>query len=349
MDDRTLIIVIPGFPASEADSTCVPFPQIFVKNLKQLYPSYNIIVLALQYPFFRSVYQWNGVEVHSFNGRNRGMFYRLWLWAAVRRRMNKIVSENNVIGVLNFWLGECAWVSKSIAEKYKVRSFSWLMGQDAKKGNRFVKRIRPDPDSLIALSEFLEEEFFRNYHIRPGHVIPSGIDDTMFCRTGSLRNIDILGAGSLIPLKNYDWFVQIIASLVSSGHRINAVICGEGPEKKNLKFLIDKFGIADNIKLCGELDHRKVLKLMQASRIFLHPSSYEGFSTVCAEALYAGAQVVSYCKPMNISFDHWHNVGSKAEMKMLIQQLLTSPYPDHYPVLTYSISKTCERIMSLYC
>ena len=100
--NKTLIILIPGFPANEEDSTCLPFQQAFVKHLKLLNPELNIKVLAFQYPFFEAVYKWHAVEVHAFNGRNKGGFRRLFLWRMIWRRLKKIFREEQVIGNFEF-------------------------------------------------------------------------------------------------------------------------------------------------------------------------------------------------------------------------------------------------------
>ena len=75
---ETIVILSPGFPRNEADSTCMPPQQLFVKALKEICPGLNIIVLAFQYPFFAGEYQWNGVKVISLGGKNKGGFFT-WL------------------------------------------------------------------------------------------------------------------------------------------------------------------------------------------------------------------------------------------------------------------------------
>ena len=60
-DQRTLIILTPGFPKNEQDTNCMPFPQSCIKNLKQLNPDLQIIVCAFQYPYFDTPYEWHGV------------------------------------------------------------------------------------------------------------------------------------------------------------------------------------------------------------------------------------------------------------------------------------------------
>lgn len=348
MNNETLLILIPGFPKDEADSTCVPFPQAFIRNLKRHDPSRNIVVIAFQYPFIKSIYEWHGVQVHAFGGKNKGGLSRLMLWRKISRRIKTIIEENNVIGILNFWLGECALVSKHVARKYDIRSLTWMMGQDAKKENTYFKRIKPTGESLIALSDFVAGEFFKNYGFRPAHTIPLAIDSTLFSSEQRERSIDVLGAGSLIALKQYDRFIKIIASLSRAHPEIKTMICGDGPQLNSLQQLIDELQMNRHIKLAGEVAHSEVLRLMQSSKVFLHTSSYEGFGGVCSEALFAGAHVVSYCQPMNTVFDHTYIVATEAEMERKVSELLMKKELDHQSINTYSMKEVCARVMSLY-
>jgi glycosyltransferase involved in cell wall biosynthesis len=346
--NKTLIILIPGFPANEQDSTCLPFPQAFVKHLKLLNPDLNIKVLAFQYPYFEAVYEWHTCEVHAFKGRNRGGFRRLFLWRTIWRRLKKIFQENEILGILNFWMGETALMAKFASKKYGVRSFTWLMGQDARKNNRYVSIIRPKQETLIALSDFLADEFFRNYKIKPTHTIPPGIDIASFPAKKMERKIDILGVGSLIPLKQFDQFIELVAELSASHPDLKTIICGEGPERKKLLQLIQHYHLASQIELRGELDHDSVLNIMGESRILVHPSAYEGFGVVILEALYAGAQVLSYCQPMHTHFNHHHIVKTKEEMKKKLLELLDNRNLNHDSVLIWPIGETCKKILSLY-
>jgi glycosyltransferase involved in cell wall biosynthesis len=346
--NKTLVILTPGFPKDETDTACLPFPQLFVKTLKKENPSLNIIVLAFQYPFSNTAYEWHGVNIVPFNGKDKGKLNRLLVWWKVLRRLNVIMKQNQVIGILNLWLGECALVGKYAAKKFGARSLNWLMGQDAKKNNRYFSFIKPKAENLIALSDFLAAEFYKNYKIKPLYVIPPGIDPADFPGSTHTRTIDIIGAGSLITLKQYDIFIQVVAKIAKKHPRVKAVICGKGPERNSLFALIEAAGLHANIVLLDETDHREVLDLMQHSKILLHTSAYEGFATVYSEALYAGAHVVGFCRPMNDLFKHQHVAGSESEMAAQVDKILSDDQVDHSPVLTFPIEETCKKILSLY-
>jgi glycosyltransferase involved in cell wall biosynthesis len=345
---KTLLIMMPGFPADENDSNCLPFPQTFVRKLKETNPLLNIVVFAFQYPFSKLPYNWHGAKVFPFGGREKGKLLRLFLWWKVYRKAKEITENNNVAGILSFWLGECALLGKFVSRRRKLKWFVWLMGQDAKPNNRYFSLVRPKPESLIALSDFLSDEFYRNYAIRPAHVVPPGIDAQEFPKRNADRKIDLIGVGSLIALKQYDVFISVVAELVKKYPQLRAVICGKGPERDNLIDRIWQLGLQANIDLLDEVRHDEVLSLMQRSKILLHPSRYEGFATVYPEALFAGAHVVGFCRPMNALIHHLHVVGNVQEMIGVTERILTNEQVDHSPVLTCPIEDVCETVLSLF-
>ncbi|WP_158288366.1 glycosyltransferase [Mucilaginibacter psychrotolerans] len=343
-----LVILSPGFAASEADTTCLPAQQAFVLALKQECPDLDIIILSFQYPFKRSEYLWNGVKVFAFGGKSRSGLYRLLTWLRVWLRLRKLHRQYSIIGLLSFWLGEAAFVGSHFARLKGLKHYSWLLGQDAKAGNKYARWIKPRGDDLIALSDALRAEYQKNYGIAPAYVIPNGVLPGSFPDTGGERDIDILGVGSLIPLKRYHLFAELIHQLKESQPNIKAVICGDGPEMQNLKNLIERLGLGDNLVLKGELPHPQVLALMQRSRVFMHTSEYEGFSTVCLEALFAGAQVVSFVKAMDAQIPNWHVVGTSAEMLAAVVSILQYGHHDCKPVIPYPIADNAKAIMRLY-
>lgn len=346
---KTLIILSPGFPANEADSTCVPPQQIFVKNLKQNFSSLNIIVLAFQYPFAAAEYQWNGVTIVAFGGKNRGRVFRMRNWIRISLYLQKLNKQHQLIGLLSFWMGECAFVANRFAKRNGLKHFCWILGQDARLWNKYFKWIKPQKEYLIALSDFIAKEFHRNYKITPANVIPAGIDPTLFDTSKPVvRDIDILGVGSLIPLKQYFIFVDAVRYLKDEFPNIRAIICGNGPEFEPLQNMIKSLRLESNVELVGELSHPAVLAIMQRSKIFVHTSAYEGFGVVCLEALYAGAQVVSFVHPMDAEIKNWHFTNVPGYMIKTVGELLRNPGIDHSPVLPYPVSESARAMMKLF-
>lgn len=344
---QVLVILTPGFPQDESDSACLPAQQNFIKAINKNYPEIKIIILSFQYPFTKSVYKWNGNLVYAFGGKNRNGIYRRLLWSNILKQLKKLQTQYEIKGILSFWCDECALVASRFSKKNTIPHYCWLLGQDAKAGNRYVSAIGNTENRFIALSDFIAAEFKKNYSIQPAVTIPLGINPCNYKTDETERDIDILAAGSLIPLKQFPVFLQVTAHLKNSFPNIKAVLCGSGPELTQLKAYAMQLGIAANISFTGALPHSELLQLMQRTRIFLHPSSYEGLGMVCPEALYAGAQVISFCRPMQSEIKNWHIVEEVTEMKIKTKQLLLDlPAPEK--VMFCSADKTAQEMMKLF-
>ncbi len=347
-DSKTLVILTPGFAASETDTACLPMQQNFVRTLKENHPAIDIIVLSFQYPFERKEYSWFAVPVISFGGKNRGGFARLLLRRKILTKLKELHRKKKITGILSFWYNECAWIGKEFAAKNDIKHYCWLLGQDARAGNRYIKYVKLKAGELIALSDFLQDEFERNYGTRPQYMIPPGVTTTHLNAPAKEKDVDIIAAGSLIPLKQYDVFIEVIEAVKKEIPGVKAVLVGNGPQKERLQSLIIKKQLTQNITLTGELPHAEVLQWMQRGRIFLHPSSYEGFGVVCLEALQAGCHVISFCRPMKQNIEHWYIVNSKEAMKQKTLEVLQEKHTVHTPSIPFLITDTVKAVADLF-
>jgi glycosyltransferase involved in cell wall biosynthesis len=129
---------------------------------------------------------------------------------------------------------------------------------------------------------------------------------------------------------------------------IKAALIGDGPEKRLQSRIEVSSGLGSNIVLTGEQSHADVIKCMQKAKIFLHPSSYEGFGIVCIEALAAGATVISFVQPMEEKIDNWHIVAGKEQMIEKSLEILRLPDSEHKRVIPYTIAGSVEMIARLF-
>jgi glycosyltransferase involved in cell wall biosynthesis len=344
---RKLIIVTPGFPSDENDSACLPTQQLFVKALKKTYPELEIKIITLFYPATPSAYEWNNISITPFHGKKYGKIFRPLLWLKVIRYLKKI-NKTGIDAILSFWYTDSAIVSELFARGSGIPHFCWIKGQDARKNNLFVKLIGIKNERLIALSDFLANEFHMNHGVKPAHVIPNGIDISCFKKLNPEKDIDIIGVGSLIPLKQYDTFISIVEKIKHHFPQVKVLLCGKGPEENNIRDQIMQLDLQSNVSLTGELPHAEVLELMQRSKILLHPSSYEGYSTVCLEALYAGCHVISFQAAEETKIEHWHIVKDRDEMIASSLSVLKSTSIQFTPFLRHSLINSAESIMKLF-
>lgn len=346
---QTLIMLSPAFPANESgeQSPWLPAKQSLIRALNRNFPELEIIVLVFQFPVNQAEYFWHGNRIIPFGGANKRRGHNLKLWYKVFRELMILRKSKNILGIISFWCAECCLVGSYFSRLYGTKHLCWISGLDAKKGNKFIKRIRPKANELVAMSDFLMEEFYNNHGIRPGFLVPDGIDVSQFCNEQCERTIDIMGAGNLVLLKRYDIFIQVLSEINDTCKNINAVLCGGGSEEENLKTQISHLGLEDNIVLTGLLPQKEVLDMMKKTKIFLHTSIYEGFGNVCIEALYAGAHVISFTQPMKKPIPHWHIVTTKKEMVDKALAILQDEHTDYTPVLPFDMNDSAKEFIDI--
>jgi glycosyltransferase involved in cell wall biosynthesis len=342
----TLLIISPGFPSDHSDSTCLPSIQNIVLTLNELYPRLKIVILSLHYPRRKDKYLWNGNEVFTLgNGNSKSS--RLSLWIRAIYSLYRINRKMRIIGLLSLWCQESALLAKAFANLRSLKHFIWIQGQDASAANYLVKWIRPKADELIALSPFLAQEFKKNHGTLPANVVMAGINPSHVSPDKTPRTIDILGVGSLIPLKQYDLFIFVVSEIIRAGRNIHVELVGGGPEKERLKSMISKNGLDDVVTLCGELGHGEVMDKMQRSKILLHPSRYEGYSTVAVEALYCGCHVISLTWAEDRNIEQWHVVDDQQQMVSSCLRILSDAV-EFKSVLANDLRSEMQKLMQLY-
>jgi len=344
---KSLIILTPGFPEDENDSACLPWMQNIVRAFQKEISPVNVVILAFQYPHKKEPYLWEGIRVIPFGGANKGGISKLFLRYKINRTLTKIHRQEKVAGILSFWYGECARTGHLFAQKAHIKHFCWIAGQDAKKENKLPGTIRIDGANLITASDFLQEYFEQNHKMRPAHVIPFGLDTKQFPDNIPEKDIDLLAAGSLIPLKQYEIFVETVKAVHEKIPEIKAVLVGKGPEERKLRQQIKEYRLESVITLTGELPYTEVLKYMQRAKIFLHPSSYEGFGCSCNEALYAGALVIRFTKPMKREIRNTIVVQTKEEMITKTTEQLQL-YKEYKSVNEFPAEKTVRDLAALF-
>jgi glycosyltransferase involved in cell wall biosynthesis len=344
MESKTLIIITPGFPKDENDTTCLPTQQLLVRTVQRLFPSLEIKVISLHYPNHKIIYNWHGTEVYPLNGNSRKGILRLLTWYNCYRLLTKLTTGNTTLGIISFWCNETALIGNYFSKRKNITHKIWISGQDARKENSFVRWIKPTSNDLAAMSDFLKTEFHKNHGIAADHVITNAVANTFAKVT---KNIDVIAVGSLIPLKQYKIFIEVIGELKKKNPNISAVLFGKGPEENSLKQLITTLGLEKNIQMKGEVDHETLMQWMNRSKILVHPSSYEGYSTVCLEALANGCHVVSFSYAENKLIKKWRIVKDKIEMTLKVNEILNSE-SDSSPVLMRDIETTAKQMISLF-
>lgn len=108
----------------------------------------------------------------------------------------------------------------------------------------------------------------------------------------------ILSVGNLVPLKGHELTIDALASLTDS----TLLIAGGGPLRDALQARAKSIGVADRVRLLGEVPHTKLAELYSAADVFVLMSEREGWANVLLEAMACGAPALAT------------NVGGNAEI-----------------------------------
>ena len=133
------------------------------------------------------------------------------------------------------------------------------------------------------------------------NIIPNGIDLTRLRSiTPSSESWDIIFVGRLIKEKHADLLIHAVTFLQYKNPNIRVVIIGEGPESLRIKHLIDNKKMNDSIHMCGFYrNHDDLIARLKTSKVFVLPSTREGFGITALEALACGLTVVTVDHPAN--------------------------------------------------
>jgi len=304
--NKHILILTPGFARDEADYLCIPPLQAYLPALQAAEPGIRITVVALHYPYQAREYTWKGISVHALGGNNvRTPWGKLNLWRKARSRFKAIHKNHPVDVIHSLWMQECTWLGQGLARKYGLGQVATVQGQDVMPGNRYLSRIRSEGLDVVVLSEragaLLSEQWQGKMTLNPW-----GLGETdLKTSPQKERDIDVLGVGSLVPVKNWSLFVDTIAQLSQDNPDLQVKLLGEGPERSKLEKQIAEKGLQKVIELKGEVPREEVLAWMRRSKVLLHTAHYEGQGYIFPEAFSQGMRIVSTPVGMAEAGPHW--------------------------------------------
>ncbi len=287
--NKHILILTPGFPTDEDDSQCIPALQLYVKHLSKR-QEIKITVVALYYPYKKGEYLWRGVTVHSL-GLPQSKIFKPLNWFKTSRLLNSIQNYDSIDVVHSCWLSDVALMGYLLAKKIGKKHVCTLMGQDVLSQNVYAKILPLSKMSLVTLAKSQQQMLTQNFNV-DSIIIPHGIESRPQLLNREV-NYDIIGVGSLIPLKNYGLFIDVIAEIKKFDTNVRALILGKGPEYEMLLSKIEHLELENNITLKGIVTREEVFNYMEQSDIFMHTSNYEGFGLVFSEALVCGLKLMS--------------------------------------------------------
>lgn len=129
------------------------------------------------------------------------------------------------------------------------------------------------------------------------HVLRNGVDLQQFKpidRTAARAKFGVSGptivsVGALIARKGHDLVIRAMTQIPEA----TLLIAGEGSERANLERLAAQLGVADRVRLLGQLSHEQLTPLYNAADISVLASSSEGWANVLLESMACGTPVAA--------------------------------------------------------
>jgi len=105
----------------------------------------------------------------------------------------------------------------------------------------------------------------------------------------------LLFVGRLVPYKGLPYLIYAMKKVTQKFPEIKLFIIGEGPQRENLKSLVNFLDISDNIQFLGEVSSQDLPIYYNLCDIFILPSTYkaEAFGIVQLEAMACQKPVIS--------------------------------------------------------
>lgn len=340
-----ILFLTPGFPKDENDFLCIPPFQDYLLKLKEQHPKLEINIIAFQYPYRAGNYNWNNIDVTSLNGKNR-LLKKFSVWHRGKKEVFRIHKLNKIDVIHSLWLGECALLGNYIAKKINAKHFCTLMGQDVTKNNFYLRLINLNKLSVVSLSDNQSKHYLSLTDQYPNQEIYWGIQNFQYDQNQK-REIDLLAVGSLISIKNYSLFIRSVAEIVKYNNKLKCVIIGDGPERKYLENLTFELGVKNNIEFKGLKSRKEIFTFMQMSKVFVHPSKFEGSGFVFAEALSNGMTIISFNVGYAAQNKKWVVAKDDTDFIFQTSELLKKDL-DHEPLNLFPINETVNRYSKLY-
>jgi len=345
---KRLLLLVPAFPKDENTSYTVPFIQQFVLAFSNKY-DVKLDIVSLYSPN-GDPYQWNGIEVIPLNGPMQGNILKkgIFILNAVRR-IKEWDKTRKYDGILSFWYRETAMIGRMLSSKLQLTHYTWLLGQDVRRKNSYMRLKLPKPSEIIAISTFQNDYLYTSFGFYAHKVVPIAVAPSFFPSLNKgKRPIDVLGAGSFIPLKNNEFFLEVVLALKKLKKDLKVVLIGNGPLESKIKQFIENNGLEQTIKLTGLLSHKETLEQMNNARIFLHTSRFEGGCTVCFESLYSGCHLISTLPMVKNSNPNFSYLVTKETIVAKANELLNEISAPIYRSADTNIDDACVEFYKLF-
>ncbi len=177
-----------------------------------------------------------------------------------------------------------------------IEHYSGFMGTNVSAAKiNGLKYVTENADAVLCVSERLKESILKltgtNEEIQ---VVPNMIDEGFnYCKHTVNDKFIFCTVCNLNERKRVKLLVKAFCKAFSKNDKVQLIIGGDGPEKKNIVDVIHEFDRQDQITMLGRLDRKGTIDLYSKSNCFALVSAHETFGIVWREAMATGLPVIT--------------------------------------------------------
>jgi glycosyltransferase involved in cell wall biosynthesis len=250
-------------------------------------------------------------------------------WARISDLVRRVVFHGGespmrrVKALLHTWLGACyalmlegreidhiqvhhgyfgSWIGMVAARLLNVGFSMTLHGSDLLLHGTYLDVKLEHCTFCLTVSEFNRRYIFEHYvGVDPEKIIVSRLGVEARERTRHLNHalenrepgFTLLAVGRLHMVKDHAFLLQACAQLHKQRIDFECSIAGDGPERRRLQSLIDRYGIEHKVTLLGHVPREQMDSLYDRADVVVLTSRSEGIPLVLMEAMARGKIVVA--------------------------------------------------------
>jgi glycosyltransferase involved in cell wall biosynthesis len=148
-------------------------------------------------------------------------------------------------------------------------------------------------NAIIAVNRFSFEAISRHADKRKIHLIPLGVDTSEFEYKLPTDCFRIVSSGPLQRRRGIDHLIRAIPTVAKQYPQVELYVTGDGPDRTFLQSLVRRLGLDSKVKFLGYLPRKLLIRVLESSRLYCHPSLHETFGMSILEAMSIGRPIVA--------------------------------------------------------
>lgn len=250
-------------------------------------------------------YKDNGITIYSFKsysfglGRFPRIYYKIFEFK-LNLMLRKIIREHKIDVMHVHSVYPAGIAAINISKKFQLpivyteHRGGFGLTSLSNRNREMLKRVIENCDHTIYVSKFLMNSINRQICTNTkSTVVPNAVNELFIHQPRYEKTVfTFLSVGRLVKIKRMDLTIKAFAEALK---KVDAklIIAGDGPEKENLKQLVENLKITDKVEFVGQATREEISDLLIYCDAFILASDVESFGVVYLEALAVGRPVVT--------------------------------------------------------